>query len=123
MLAGLAGFLIIVAVALAVNTLSGDSGAAHSRATPFLGLELESVPVNRVLVSAVVPGSPADRAGLGPGDVIVSIDDHPVQMPGDVTSAIAPLHAGQTINIEFQRGPLTMTTQATLGPPQGPGSP
>ena len=41
-----------------------------------------------VLVNAVAPGSPADRAGMLPGDLILSLGDRPVVAPDRLVSAI-----------------------------------
>jgi S1-C subfamily serine protease len=87
---------------------------------PYLGLQMESVPVNRVLVAGVVPGSPADRAGIGPGDVITAVNHHPVEQPGDVISALSPLHPGNNVLVQFSRGGVPYATQATLTDQPGP---
>jgi len=38
----------------------------------------------------VVKDSPAEKAGLKAGDVIISVDGHPVQSVTDVTSYLKP---------------------------------
>ena len=74
------------------------------------------------MVVNVVPGSPADVAGLELGDVITQIGNRPVQVPSDLESALAGMHAGQQIEIQYERGPISSTTQATLRgrPANGP---
>lgn len=58
---------------------------------PYLGVQMAdlSEPVRRflgtpsgvtgVVVRAVVPGSPADRAGIRPGDVLAALAGEPVE--------------------------------------------
>jgi serine protease Do len=47
------------------------------------------------VIQRVVPGSPADDAGLQPGDVIVEVDRKPVQNSGDVQRALSSIPKGQ----------------------------
>jgi hypothetical protein len=110
--------LLVAGAAYGLSALGGSGGSgsvtAASGSRPFLGVQTQSVPVGRVLISAVVPGSPADRAGLGAGDVVNEIDNRPIASPGDVEAVIAGLHPGDSVRIQVQRGPLTYTAQATL---------
>ena len=60
------------------------------------------------LVSSVLEDGPADKAGIKPGDVIVSLDDTPVAVTGfeDVPpflSRIADFPSGRTVNVGVLR--------------------
>ena len=70
----------------------------------------DTVPVQ---IAAVSPGSPADQAGLKPGDVIVSIDGEPVTGMKNVVSKINE-NAGKEIPVVVQRGDTQVTV--TLRP-------
>lgn len=109
--------LAIAGVAYGLSALFGSNNspvAGASRNIPYLGVQMESVPVNRVLVAGVVPGSPADRAGIGPGDVITAVNHRPVGQPGDVISALSSLHPGKSVLVQFSRGGIPYATQVTL---------
>lgn len=81
----------------------------------WLGVDTVSFPAaNGAVVMDVVPGSPADVAGLQPGDVITQIGNQPVQTPTDIESALAGMHAGQQVEIQYDRGLISSTTRATL---------
>jgi putative serine protease PepD len=54
-------------------------------------------------VQEVTPGSPAESAGIAPGDVITGIDGRPVRDPDDVADAIKGLEPGDDIEIEASR--------------------
>ncbi len=51
---------------------------------------------NGVAVIGVIGGSPADQAGLEPGEVIQSVDGNPVASPTDVLSIVKKLAPGKT---------------------------
>jgi S1-C subfamily serine protease len=54
-------------------------------------------------VQEVTPDSPAESAGLIPGDVITGIDGRPVRDPDDVADAIKGLEPGDDIEVEADR--------------------
>ncbi len=57
------------------------------------------------LIQTVFPGSPAQKAGLMPGDVIVAVDDVSVQgMPLDMVATLIRGEEGTKVNILIRRG-------------------
>jgi len=72
------------------------------------------VPQSGAVVVQVVPGSPADAAGLEPGDVIVAVDGSTVSTAQDVTTDIRALPPGRTVHITIWRGQQERTLTATL---------
>ena len=83
-------------------------------------------------IGKVVPGSPAAVAGLQPGDTIVSVNGHPVQLFTDVqnivTNAITAdnnQHATVPVELEVRHAGETQTVSTTVHvrvhPPQGQG--
>jgi serine protease Do len=67
-----------------------------------------------VLVTDVASGSPADKAGLKPGDVITAIDDKEISDEGVLTQTINSAQIGQKIKITYWRGRSQNTAYATL---------
>jgi serine protease Do len=51
--------------------------------------------VKGAVVERVLPGSPADNAGLRPGDVIISVNRHQTTSVSDVKKALADIPKGQ----------------------------
>jgi serine protease Do len=58
---------------------------------------------NGVLVQEVQPGGPADKAGLKPGDIIVSIDGRSVKDGDDLVNEIASRRPGSTVRLGYMR--------------------
>ena len=66
-------------------------------------------------VQRVIPGSPAARAGLREGDVIMRVDDKDVNDPADVSSAISAKKPGDEVEVQVERGGSVTELKATLG--------
>ncbi len=67
------------------------------------------------LISEVVKGSPADKAGLKRGDVIVKVDDTVIKNSGDLQDAIRSKKAGTEVTLTVIRDNKEITIKATLG--------
>lgn len=65
-------------------------------------------------VDAVVEGSPAARAGLLPGDVLVALDDRPVRNVAEFRLRIASAVAGREMKIDLERRGLPLQVSARL---------
>ncbi|MET8157444.1 trypsin-like peptidase domain-containing protein [Sphaerisporangium sp. NPDC005289] len=62
----------------------------------------------------VTPGGPADKAGLKPGDVILSVDDTPVTQPSELIVTIRSKAPGDKVTIKYQRNGSERTTTVTI---------
>src|ERR1700683_3526755 len=67
-----------------------------------------------VTVSSVVPGSPADTAGLKVGDTITSIDSKKVTKGSELVGDIASRKPGAKVNLGFLRNGKTQDTTVTI---------
>jgi serine protease Do len=66
------------------------------------------------VVSRVEPGSPADRAGLRPGDIIVKFDNQPVADSARLTALVVATKAGTSVPVTYYRDGKQQTTTATV---------
>ncbi|MEI6560976.1 MAG: trypsin-like peptidase domain-containing protein [Verrucomicrobiota bacterium] len=80
-----------------------------------------------VVVRSITPGSPAQKAGLQPGDVLVAINGKPIQGARDLVRQIASAAVGSKVEIKVIRDKQEQTLTVTIeeqpagfkiGPPQ-----
>ncbi|MGD0378440.1 MAG: PDZ domain-containing protein [Acidimicrobiales bacterium] len=55
-------------------------------------------------VTSIFPGSPALKAGLTTGDVVVGVDTHPVDSVADLKERLYTVSPGTTVQLEVDRG-------------------
>jgi S1-C subfamily serine protease len=64
------------------------------------------------LLAEILPGGPADEAGLQAGDVVVGVDGAPVASGEDLVNAISAHQPGDTVTLELADG---RTVEVELG--------
>jgi aminopeptidase N len=67
-----------------------------------------------VKVTGVVPGSPAEKAGVKEGDILMAIDGQPVTNLRGYSDILKTLSPGQTVKAAFKRGGQDVTLPVTL---------
>jgi serine protease Do len=68
-----------------------------------------------VLVASVDRSGPAARAGLQPGDVVVSVDDQPVDTAHDLIKAVSAEPPGTAVRLTVRRRGQSLTVPVTVG--------
>ena len=100
----------------------GWLGVSAQQVTPDLAAALGlSEPIG-ALINGVVKGSPADKAGLLRGDVIVELDGKKILEPYELPRMVAFGHIGKTVtlNVIRQTTPLEIKAVVELQPEQKP---
>jgi len=123
------GYAIPIDRALSIRReIHSGRGTAtiHVGPTAFLGVAVHAAGyyeggyVPGAVVDNVVSGGPADRAGLAPQDVIVTLDGTRVSTPASVARVLLRKKPGDTLTIAWIRSGRRFTGTARLvsGPPQ-----
>jgi Zn-dependent protease with chaperone function len=93
---------------------------------PYLGMyvseidkylkRLYSLNIDRgLVVIAVVNGSPAEVAGVAPGDILVSINDKEITSIRNFNQYSRKLDIGEVIKLQIKKGDLTRNIDLTVG--------
>ena len=93
-------------------------GRARRAQQPFIGVSLTERDGHVVIVE-VVPGSPAARAGIEPGDRIAAVNGSPVRDPAQVVERVRGTRPGDALNLVIVRGDEEFPVSLRVG--QRPG--
>ena len=86
---------------------------AHVGAHRWIGMDLKSV--KDVTVSSVNENSPAQRAGLKPGDVITGFDRKPVHRYADLIALLLTTHVHDKVAVKIVRDGKTQAATIEIG--------
>jgi S1-C subfamily serine protease len=98
---------IDLAHSIAQQIIRGQSSATvHIGATGFLGIQSAAAgsqgsATTGVEVAGVVPGSPAEQAGIQQGDVITAVNGHAVASIDELHTALTSHKPGDTVSITW----------------------
>jgi serine protease Do len=116
------GFAIPSDTAISVADQLIETGEVSS---PYLGVSLADLTPQAAeefgldvdsgaVVLEVVPGTPADEAGLRVEDIIVGLDDTPIESSGDLLGALRDYEPGDTVQLTIVRDDDEQTFDVTL---------
>lgn len=101
-----------------VPSSPGTETAAPAVGNGYLGVYIEGAAEGGgVALAEIVEHSPAAKAGLKAGDVIVALGDRTIASEEDLRSAIASIGAGAKVKVTFLRDGEKRRTSARLGSP------
>jgi serine protease Do len=86
-----------------------EIGIGIQSITPALASGLHLPQSYGVIISDAVPGGPADKAGIKPGDVLISVDGQPAENVPSVSYNFLLRDAGDKVHIEALRGTKKLT--------------
>ena len=92
----------------------GEIGVHAQTITPLMA-EALSLPVDAgVVLADVAPGSPAARAGLHPGDVVLTLDGKPMENGRQFRINVYTHATGEQVTLEVQRGERRLTLRVPV---------
>ena len=97
---------INTALSVAQQIQSGTPSDTITIGTPgFLGVELAADDAAAgATIGAIVPGTPAEKAGLQEGDVITAVDGHAIDSPETLSSVLRTHHGGDRVTVAWTDG-------------------
>ena len=116
------GFAIPTSLAKSVVTQLADSGKVTrgwlgvgiQPVTPDIAKSFGRSETTGALVSSVSDGSPADKAGVKPGDIITEYDGRKVERVSDLPRAVAGTPVGRDVRLGVVRDGTPMTLTAKI---------
>jgi predicted metalloprotease with PDZ domain len=84
---------------------------------PFLGIEMSknTTEIKGVLVSNVVAGSSAEKAGIKPQDIITAFDGKAVTSPAELFAVVQSHKVGDNVKVTVSRNNQSMELNVALG--------
>jgi serine protease Do len=92
----------------------GWLGVTAQQLTPDLAAALSLAEPIGALVTGVVHGGPAEKAGLQRGDVIIALDSKKVLDPAELPRMVAFGHIGKTVKLKVIRQNRSMDISAVI---------
>jgi S1-C subfamily serine protease len=80
----------------------------------FLGIQFQAME-GEAKISGFADGSPAEKAGLKEGDVIVKIQDKTIKEVNDIMDVMAKTKPGDKLSVTVKRDDKEKTVTVTLG--------
>lgn len=99
-----------------VNAYADDLEKFGKVQRGWLGVSLdEEYGPDNLIIGSVTQNSPAEKAGLRPGDKLLAIEGKPIHGSSDVIRLVKSLKPGQKTRIEFIRGRKKEAAVAVIG--------
>jgi serine protease Do len=95
-------------------------GVTVQRLTPDLASSLGVPSTKGALITSVVEGDPAAKAGFRQGDVVTAYNGKPVSDNNQFRNSVAATTPGSRVSIDVLRNGRTETLQATVGELEAP---
>jgi serine protease Do len=84
------------------------------RTPPYLGVQADETAKEEAKIGSVVPDSPADKAGLKPGDVVLKFGSRNITNFASLKEAVEGSSRRQPVTVQVRRGTETKDLQVQL---------
>ena len=96
----------------------GRLGIEMEDLTPAVSKKLGVAVQEGVVIAAVQPGSPAEKAGLRARDVVVALNGRPMRTASEMRARLGLTPVGEEIDLQVHRGRESRSIRATIAAPQ-----
>ena len=96
----------------------GRLGIEMADLTPELAKKLGVTSLDGSAVTSVQPGSPAEKAGLRQGDVVIAMNGRSIRSAGDLRNRLGLTPVGEQVELRVQRSGATRSLRTQIAPPQ-----
>jgi len=93
----------------------GWIGVEAQDISPELAESFKLKEVRGALISGVLRGGPADKAGIKPGDILLEIDSRLVMDSSDMLNLVSALNPDRSITLKIMRNQRESTTSIIVG--------
>jgi S1-C subfamily serine protease len=90
-------------------------GIEYQPLNPAISSQLGIQQTQGAIIGNVVPGSPAEAAGLQQDDVVTAIDNKPLKEESDLAKILSAHKPGDVVTLSIDRGNQTGQVKVTLG--------
>jgi S1-C subfamily serine protease len=91
----------------------GDAWGHYPGQEPYIGVRGEAGSTNAKIAS-VVPDSPAAKAGVQPGDIVLKLGDQDLSDFPSLSRGVAELQPGDSVKLTIKRGEQTVELNVKL---------
>jgi serine protease Do len=94
----------------------GRIGVSLQDLTPSLAAALQTAHTGGAVITEVSPNSPAQRAGLQKGDVVIAADGAPIRSAGQLRNKVGLIPVGTRVELTLDRRGTTYSTNLQIAP-------
>jgi len=117
------GLAVLLAAALFVSGGVANAATQFNRVLERAGVthpfSRTLVTGNGIVIDAIVKDSPADKAGVKRGDILLKVDDKDVNSPADLEAILSSHKPGDSVKLTVAHGDQQNTLTVTLGDENG----
>ncbi len=93
----------------------GWIGAAVQELTPELADSFKLGDIKGVLITEIIRNSPAEKAGVKRGDILIAIDDQPIASWSAMLETVSNLPPGKIVQVKLMRDGAAMSLPLKIG--------
>jgi serine protease DegQ len=97
------------------QVVRGWIGVEPQDITPELANSFGLAKTSGTIIAGVLKGGPADKAGIKPGDILISVDEKSVTDTTSMLNVVAQLTPGEKTKLTILRKSLESTIEVTVG--------